>query len=375
MHSLIVSPFLEQHVLVRPGHRGGALLPEGNYEQLRLLDPSKPVPGWLAEAVRGQWTDLDVSDHPAGDVLLVREPSPWGYSKASWEVNLGCNYACKHCYLGLKVQSGMDWPSKQHCLELMAQAGVLWLQVTGGEPTLDKDFMRSWRKAHELGMMLTLSTNGSLLWRANLLNLFKECPPYRVTVSMYGSTKASYDELTQREGAWDLFVQGMNAARSARLPLRVSVIVTDDNAHEEQAMVDLCTSWGVDCEVYTNMTPTNYGGGEVLGAQSKEHLRMRKQFTGCNAGHTFFHMDPHGLVSICKIGRDDQISLPHEGIEGLARLGAIADRLMLRTGGCTGCSLSGSCTVCRPLAKHYQEAKAPLASYCQHGQKKARVNA
>ncbi|MFD8003837.1 radical SAM protein [Streptomyces mirabilis] len=371
MHQLIASPFLEQHVLVRAGSRRGALLPEPRYEELRALDFAEPAPAWLADAVREQWADLNVTGQPVGDYLLVRQPSSWGYSKASWEVNLGCNYACKHCYLGLKVNSGMPLDDKLRSLEIMAEAGVLWLQITGGEPTIDKDFMRSYRRAAELGMMLTVSTNGSLLWRENLLRLFEECPPYRVTVSMYGAAKASYDELTQREGAWDLFVQGMNAARRVRLPLRVSVIVTEDNAHEEQAMVDLCERWGVEHEVYTNMTPTIYGGGEVLAAQSKGHLRMRKQFTGCNAGHTLFHMDPHGLVSICKIGRDDQISLPQEGIEGLARLGSIADRLMLRTGGCSGCQLSGSCTVCRPLAKHFQEAKAPLASYCQHGRKKA----
>jgi hypothetical protein len=42
---------------------------------------------------------------------------------------------------------------------------------------------------------------------------------------------------------------------------------------------------------------------------SVAHLRQRKVFTGCNAGHTFFHADPLGRVSICKVGRDDQISL------------------------------------------------------------------
>jgi MoaA/NifB/PqqE/SkfB family radical SAM enzyme len=236
---------------------------------------------------------------------------------------------------------------------------------------VDKDFMPSYRTAFELGMMLTVSTNASLLWRDDLLEMFKEYSPYRVTVSVYGASEDSYDELTQRRGAWKLFVRGMDAARAAGLPLRMSIIVTEDNAHEEQAMIDLCSGWGLEYNVFTNMTPTIYGGAESLTAQSKDHLRMRKPFTGCNAGHTFFHTDPHGLVSICKIGRDDQISLPAEGINGLARLGGIADRLMLRTGGCSGCQLSGSCTVCRPLAKHYQEAKAPLASYCQHGIKKA----
>ncbi|QMU73311.1 radical SAM protein [Streptacidiphilus sp. P02-A3a] len=371
MHELIASPFLDEYLLVRPGARGGLRLPQAGYEELRTHPTKQTAPTWFSDAVRSQWTDLDVAARPAAEYLLVREPSGWGYSRASWEINLGCNYQCKHCYLGLKVNSGMPLEDKLRCLDIMAQAGVLWLQITGGEPTVDRDFMHAYRYAFALGMMITVSTNGSLLWRENLLALFRQYPPYRVTVSMYGANKHSYDELTQRQGAWDLFIQGMNAARRARLPLRMSVIVTEDNADEEQAMIDLCEGWGLEYNVFTNMTPTIYGGAESLTAQSKEHLRLRKPFSGCNAGHTFFHTDPHGLVSICKIGRDAQISLPTEGIDGLARLGAIADRLMLRTGGCSGCQLSGSCTVCRPLAKHYQEAKAPLSSYCQHGIKKA----
>jgi hypothetical protein len=356
---------------VRPGARGGLLLPAGHYEELRALAPGQEAPPWLVDAVRTQWADLDITGRPTGDFLLVRQPSPWGYGRASWEINMSCNYKCKHCLLGLKVNSGMPLADKLACLRIMADAGVLWLQITGGEPTMDRDFIASYRAACELGMMISVSTNGSLLWRQNLLKLFRELPPYRITVSMYGASKASYDELTQRPGGWDAFVQGMNAARSAGLPLRVSVIVADGNAHEEQAMTALCESWGLEYNLFTNMSPTIYGGAEVLTAQSKEHLRARKPFGGCNAGHTFFHTDPHGMVSICKIGRDDQISLPGEGIHGLARLGAIADRLMLRTGGCSGCQLSGTCTVCRPMAKQYQEAKAPLSSYCQHGIRKA----
>lgn len=180
--------------------------------------------------------------------VLVREQSEYGYGRASWEINLGYNYACSHCYLGLKEFSGLPWPDKERLLHMMRDAGVVWLQITGGEPTIDKHFADAYR-------------------------------------------------------------------------------------------------------------------------QSAEHLRTRKAFTGCNAGHTFFHSDPHGLVSICKVGRDDQIDLMREGLQGLSRLGGIADNLMLRTGGCSGCQLAGSCRVCRPLAKQYQEAKAPLTYYCQHNNK------
>ena len=43
--------------------------------------------------------------------------------------------------------------------------------------------------------------------------------------------------------------------------------------------------------MYSNLSPTIYGGGEVLPAQSVSHLKARKPFTDCNAGHTFFHVD------------------------------------------------------------------------------------
>jgi hypothetical protein len=145
--------------------------------------------------------------------------------------------------------------------------------------------------------------------------------------------------------------------------------VTDVSAAETVEMLALAEDWGLPHNLYTNMTPTIYGGGESLLAQSAEHLRTRKAFTGCNAGHTFFHSDPHGLLSICKVGRDDQIDLMREGLPGLSRLGGIADNLMLRTGGCSGCQLAGTCRVWRPLAKQFQQAKAPLAYYCQHTNK------
>ena len=250
---------------------------------------------------------------------------------------------------------------------MMRDAGVVWLQITGGEPTIDKDFPDAYRLAFELGMMLTISTNGSRLWRGDLLELFTGLPPYRLVISLYGATEAAYDGLTQRRGSYKAFRRGIAAATEAGLPVLLNIVVTDVSADETMAMVALAEEWGVPHNIYTNMTPTIYGGSESLLAQSAEHLRTRQAFTGCNAGHTFFHADPHGLISICKVGRDDQIDLMREGLDGLRRLGGIADQLMLRTGGCSGCQLAGTCRVCRPLAKQYQQAKAPLTYYCQHG--------
>ncbi|MFC8350815.1 radical SAM protein [Streptomyces sp. NPDC057280] len=375
MHQLIVSPFLDGYLAVRPGSATCVRLPAERYEDLQhRARTDDHVPDWLATTAAEAW-GLDLDGRNAGSALLVREPTEFGFARASWEINLYCNFGCKHCYLGERPLAGLSWEDKVKLIDIFRDAGVLWLQITGGEPTLDPDFEGAYRYAHRQGMMLTVSTNASRLWKPDLLRLFRDCPPYRVVVSMYGATKESFDALTQRTGAWKNFNKGMAAARNAGLPLRVSVVVTEDNAHEVDAMVALVQSWGLDHHVYTNMQPTFSGTGEPLLVQSSEHLRQRPVFQGCNAGVTFFHADPHAKVSICKIGRDDQIDLMAEGLDGLRRLGAISDRLMLRTGGCSGCSLSGSCRVCRPLAKVYQEAKAPLHTYCQHTYTKETVHA
>jgi hypothetical protein len=77
-------------------------------------------------------------------------------------------------------------------------------------------------------------------------------------------------------------------------------------------------------------------------------------------------VDPHGKASICKIGRDPNIDLLAEGVEGLRRLGGIADGLLARQGGCSGCSVQGSCGTCMPLVQLYRKAKSPMERYCQH---------
>ncbi|MFE9024569.1 radical SAM protein [Streptomyces sp. NPDC007808] len=367
MHDLIVSPFLGGYLCVRPGSQTGVRLPEDHYEEvLSLSGTDAPLPAWFNRSAADTF-GLDLTGRPMQSTVLVRKRSDYGFGRASWEINLGCNFGCEMCYLRDRPFDGLVYEDKLRLLDIMRDAGVLMLQITGGEATIDPDFPGAYRYAHEQGMLITVSTNGSRVWKPELLTLFEECPPYRLVVSMYGASEEVFDGLTRARGAWKSFTRGVAAAREAGLPVRINIVVTSTNEHEVDAMMALAESWGLSHHVFPNLTPTIYGTGEPILVQSAKHLRDRAPFAGCNAGVTFFHADPHGRASICKVGRDDQIDVMREGIEGLRRLSSISDRLMLRTGGCEGCQLSGSCKVCRPLAKQYQESRTPLINYCQHG--------
>ena len=281
MHELIASPFLDDHLVVCPGSTAGIKVPAWRYAELEArATAGEPAPPWLVKAARQRWA-MDLPSTPARDYLLVRATADPQYSRASWEINLGCNYDCEHCYLGLKRFEGLSWEGKQQLLGVMRDAGVLWLQITGGEPTVDPLFLDSYALAYELGMMITVSTNGSRLWKPEILETLTRLPAYRVVVSVYGATAASYDGLTRRRGSFAKFQKGMAAALEAAIPMRLNLVVTEHNADEEAAMVAMAEEWGLEHNSYVNMAPTIYGGDESLPAQSAKHLRQRKVFSGC----------------------------------------------------------------------------------------------
>jgi hypothetical protein len=149
--------------------------------------------------------------------------------------------------------------------------------------------------------------------------------------------------------------------------MRINIVISGRNAHEIPQMRAIADRYGIESFEYANISPTIHGGAEVLPSQSREMLRKRTPYTGCNAGLTHFHADPHGKASICKVGRDPQVDLIAEGADGLRRLAAAADPLVTRHGGCTSCAIQKTCGTCMPLVSLYRQAKAPLKTYCQHG--------
>lgn len=340
-----------------------------HFDELRTLATVPgAVPAWLVDAIHAQW-QMDVAGRSVGEVLLFRDAGPYNFSRATWEINLGCDYDCVMCCLGEKRFEGLDLAGKRKLLAVMRDAGVTWLQITGGEPLVDPDFPETYEHAHELGVLVEVLSNASRLHKDHVLECLIANPPSKLTLSVYGATAETYEVVTGNRGAFGRFREGLDNAINAGLNIDVSLIVVRENAHEVEAMRDWAGQLGVPFREYANISPTIHGTAEPLPSQSPQYLTNRAPFTGCPAGVAFFHADPFGRASICKVGRDPNIDLIAEGVEGLARLGDIAGSLMLRSGGCSGCKLSDKCRVCRPIAKVFQEAKAPLISYCQHGER------
>jgi uncharacterized Fe-S cluster-containing radical SAM superfamily protein len=243
VHELIVSPFVGEYLVLRPGSPNGLKIPHSKYLQLGQIGAAGGIcPAWLVDAARQDW-DLEISGRAVNYAVIVRTQSTYGYGRASYELNLGCNYDCEHCYLGLKTFSGLSWPQRERLLHIMREAGVLWLQLTGGEPLIDKLFPEVYQLAYQLGMMISISSNGSRLSSKKILELLTTRRPYRLTLSVYGVTAESYDGLTRRRGSFAAFTKGLTAAHEAGLPINLNLIVARRNDHEIDQMIALAESY------------------------------------------------------------------------------------------------------------------------------------
>jgi hypothetical protein len=90
-YQLVASPYPDGHLVVSPGREGGIQIGANRFAELRDATPAAPVPDWLAAAARAAW-GLDLAGQVTGNTIMVRLETEYGYARASYEVNLGCNY-------------------------------------------------------------------------------------------------------------------------------------------------------------------------------------------------------------------------------------------------------------------------------------------
>jgi len=107
-----------------------------------------------------------------------------------FELTRRCNLRCVHCYLGDQIAQHrrqaeeLSTPAIKEAMAEWVAAGCLTMTLTGGEPLLHPDFAEIYRHARELGLVVTVFTNGTLV-TPETVSLFQEFPPRKVEISLW----------------------------------------------------------------------------------------------------------------------------------------------------------------------------------------------
>lgn len=142
--------------------------------------------------------------------------------KAQLELTYRCNLHCRHCYTD-PYNSKEFFPRELTTAEIyrlldeMRNLGIIWLNLTGGDIFMHPDFFEIYERAHSLGFLMQLYTNGTLFTKAVIERLQTHLP-FTIDISCHSIDEARFDWFTQVPGSYRAFMRGIDLLKRSGMP-------------------------------------------------------------------------------------------------------------------------------------------------------------
>jgi radical SAM protein with 4Fe4S-binding SPASM domain len=176
---------------------------------------------------------------------------------ASIELTPKCNFKCIHCYLDDKRTENDEMSTSQikSVIDILSDAGMLMLTLTGGEPLLRKDFKELYIYARKKGMQVEVFTNGFLL-DEELLRIFRDYPPLELDISLYGSTDEKYEEITGVKGAFTKVRDNIKLFKDNGISISLKSPIMSNLADDLDGMFAVAKRIGLNLRIRFTMIPS-----------------------------------------------------------------------------------------------------------------------
>ena len=207
-------------------------------------------------------------------VMLTRAAAVQRPINGSLELLPLCNMNCDMCYIRLS-RTEMEQIGRLHTAdewirlgEEMAQAGVLFLLLTGGEPLMFPDFRRLYLELRQRGMILTVNTNGTLL-DEEWAEFFGENKPRRINITLYGADDEAYRKLCHYPGGFEKALNAIRLLRERGVDVKINGSVTKENYKDMAAIYRIGQELDVPVHIDTYMLPGIHESDKSFDEQSR----------------------------------------------------------------------------------------------------------
>ena len=180
--------------------------------------------------------DLDVMDSME-KMLVQKAYQRQAPVNGSLELLPLCNMNCDMCYVRLskaemeqkgRLRTKEEWIRLAH---QMKDAGTLFLLLTGGEPLLFPGFKELYIELQNMGMILTINTNGTLI-NEEWADFFQKYKPRRMNITLYGADDQAYEQLCHYPGGFQKTVNAVRMLRDREIDVKINGSITSKNEED-----------------------------------------------------------------------------------------------------------------------------------------------
>ena len=242
---------------------------------------------------------------------------------AQFELTFRCNHLCTFCYNSPEGRREMTTPEIFETLRKVAEFGVLYLTLTGGEALCHKDFFKIAAEGRRLGMALRIYSNGYLLADRAMTKRVVDLKPMELEISIHGAKAETHDALTRIKGSFEKTMQGVRNLREAGVKVQLKTPITKLNQHELFEIRDIADGLGCYITFDAVITPKDDGNLDPLALRPDDaflekywgewyldlhhgkkpprqnHCAADGVEANCGTGRSGFTIDPYGNILPC----------------------------------------------------------------------------
>ena len=304
-----------------------------------------------------------------------------------------CNERCVHCYLDHDDHGEMTTAEIKDLLDQMADAGVFYLTLSGGEILMRRDFFQILEHARLRTFCVKLKTNGVMI-RAKEAERLRALGVESIQISIYSHRPEVHDAITKVPGSLRNSIEAVRFLRTQGLHVVLANVLMVQNAADYKGVRALAAELGVSCSLDPTVTPMMDGDRSIL-SLNVDQAALREVFRNgdlvgnveefcappsavdadaldtlpCSAGHTACYVSPYGDVYPCV-----QFPLPSGNVRHTRFVDIWRDSPQLKEvrsitlrdmPSCSKCAHGATCTRCPGLAYMEGNMRGPSSQDCE----------
>jgi len=239
-----------------------------------------------------------------------------------FEITYRCNHLCSFCYNSPTGSRELTTPQIFEGLRKIADFGLLYVTLTGGEAMCHRDFYDIAAEVRRVGLALRIYTNGYLLADPEKVLRIKEFTPMEVEVSVHGAKPETHDALTRIKGSYEKTWKAVENLLAEDMKVNLKCPITRLNQDELFEVRDKAERLGLRVTFDAVITPKDDGNKDPLALRPDSeflekywgewytelhhgklppranHCASDKN-ANCGTGRSGFTVDPYGNIFPC----------------------------------------------------------------------------